>query len=89
MTGKAVSIINMLYNVNIPALSELNWSLLTPYDLVITVAPQVRLEIGRFSLGLLPRILLIANPSDELVLSAGAFCEIAHDATDRDRRRTS
>ena len=71
----------MLYNVNIPALSELNWSLLAPYDLVITVAPKVRLEIGRFSLGLLPRIRLIANPADELVFSAGAFCEIAHDAT--------
>lgn len=71
----------MLYNVNIPAMSELNWSLLAPYDLVITVAPKVRLEIGRFSLGLLPRIRLIANPADERVFSAGAFCEIAHDAT--------
>lgn len=71
----------MLYNVNIPALSELNWSLLAPYDLVITVAPKVRLEIGRFSLGLLPRIRLIANPADEWVFTAGAFCEIAHDAT--------
>lgn len=81
VAGKVVNIKNMLYNVNIPALSELNWSLLAPYDLVITVAPKVRLEIGRFSLGLLPRIRLIANPADELVFSAGAFCEIAHDAT--------
>src|SRR4051812_23416956 len=54
--------------------------LLLPYDLSITLEPKIRLEIGRFSLGTLARVRVIANPDDELVLKIGAFCEISHDA---------
>jgi acetyltransferase-like isoleucine patch superfamily enzyme len=55
--------------------------LLAPYDVIVTLPDGVRIEVGRFSFGMLKRVRVIANSESRCLLKIGAFCEIAQDAT--------
>lgn len=66
------------YEIDVPAGQRP--ILLTPYDLVVTVNGEIRIEIGRFSLACLPRIRVHAIEESRILLRMGAFCEVANDA---------
>lgn len=56
-------------------------SIFTPYDLVITAPNDVVVEIGRFSLTMLPRIHVIPPLAGGARVMIGAFCQAASQST--------
>lgn len=63
------------YKLKVPSNKSFNW-IYSSYDLEIRIG-SLRIEIGRFSFGLISRIKILTNPSDGAVIKAGAFCEAA------------
>ena len=58
-------------------------SLFMPYDLEISIKPNITVNLGRFSLALLGRIQVIPAYDGKAQLTIGSFCEAARGATTR------
>lgn len=67
-----------VYDVEIPKEKRLN-AFLAPFDLDLRIK-NVRMRIGRFSLGLFYAIKFLPASDDEFVLDIGCFCEAASNA---------
>lgn len=62
-----------IYDVAVSETAAQNW-LLSAYDLELTSGTW-KIEVGRFSFGLLSKLELLPRPDDTLLFKAGAFCE--------------